>query len=104
MVTCRTEAAHPRPGEHDAACNRMPNGRGHQRRNGLDCVANGEVRRTPDEVDRYEGECQLDGVCPVVRCRLCDGWRYVHGSATYVYHPAAAEKGRDLRCLFSCHH
>src|SRR5437870_8749178 len=84
-----TKPARPRPCQHDRARDCVADASRDQRRNGLDSVADGQVRRTPHEINRGEGKRQLDAVGAVVVACGLTSVGYDHESASYIYHSAA---------------
>src|ERR1700722_15761639 len=100
MRTRRTIAARPRPRQHNYARDGVPDAGGDERWNGFNRVADGEVGRTPDEIDGGEGERQLYGVGAAANdCGFF--WRsHEHGSASDIFHLNTA----DLRRFGVCHH
>src|SRR5579863_4918680 len=96
MLARRTKPARPGPRQQHAAGDSVPKSGGDQRGNGLDGIANSQISRSPDEIDRSEGERQLDSVSAFAvgprlrRClwfRLAETWHglagHDHGSASY---------------------
>src|SRR5258708_2016203 len=94
------------PADHDNEPN-TGNGRPdpcrNQRRNCFDRIADREIRRSPNDIDRHESQRQLDGVTPVLHGRGFTWLRDDHGSASNIYHLAAPKEGSDLRRLVERH-
>ena len=77
-----TKPARPRPCQHDRARDCVADASRDQRRNGLDRVADGQVRRAPHEINRGEGKRQLDAVGAVVAAFGLTSVGHDHGSAS----------------------
>src|ERR1035437_6801396 len=98
-----TKPTCPSPRQKNPAGDRVPDACRDQWGNGLDRVTDREVRRAPDEIDRGEGEGELDGVgAAMAGCGLA--WiGHEHRSTSNVNHFAAADQGHNLRRLMVYH-
>src|SRR5207302_4622047 len=84
VLATRTISAHARPCQQDSASDRVANACGNQRRNGLDRVANRQVRRSPHEVDGRERQREFDGFASRESDRWCAWFRHDHRLASYI--------------------
>jgi hypothetical protein len=79
------------PRQQNSACDCVTNARSHERRNGFDRVADREVGRAPHDVDRREGQRQLDPLGAIAAPRFRIGFGHEHRSASHVYQLPATQ-------------
>src|ERR1041384_5569843 len=80
----RTQAPGQAPGEKNGACKQMPEARGGKRRYAFDCITNGQIGGSPDEVNGEETKDNRNAVLPPQRTRGDRGRSFSKNDANLV--------------------